>query len=50
MVAIKSLNSENPFISAITYDKVFKNLVNDDDKEYQISLCAPILLRERIKH
>ena len=45
----KSLNSENPFISAITYDKVFKNLVNDDDKEYQISLCAPIFIERKNK-
>lgn len=45
----KSLNRENSFITAISYDKVFKNLVNDDDKEYQISVCAPIFISRKKK-
>ena len=45
----KSLNHDNPFISAISYEKVFKNLVSDDDKEYQISLCAPIFIERKNK-
>ena len=45
----KSLNSNNPFISSISYDKVFKNLTVLDEKEYKMCLCAPIFISRKKK-
>ena len=45
----KSLNYDNPFISTMSYDKVFKNLIQDDGKEYKISVCAPIFISRKKK-
>ena len=45
----QSMNKDNPFISTISYDKVFKNLIQHDGKEYKISLCAPIFISKKNK-
>lgn len=46
---LQSMNKDNPFISTISYDKVFKNLTKDDGKEYKISVCAPIFISRKKK-
>ena len=33
----------------MSYDKVFKNLIQDDGKEYKISVCAPIFISRKKK-
>ncbi len=45
----QSLNKDNSFISTISYDKVYKNLVRNDDKEYKINTCAPIFISRKRK-
>ena len=46
---LQSMNKDNPFISTISYDKVFKNLTQHDGKEYKISVCAPIFISRKKK-